>query len=246
MTWRSARHRALRWPTWLWAVAAWAWMAQAVVQHDGVSGAVGQAGMGLAVNGLVEEPVAPLPAWDAQPVTLRLRVEPDEAGYIGPLSERPPRWRFMETEVRAAMDEAAAQAGGLAGWRRVIVAGTGERAGSALDWERGGLRGGGVPAGAHLVIGNGSRCPDGRVERTAVPLSGSILVVALVGDFARHEPTADQLRAVTEVVDYARAKCGVIPVEPAIDGTGPLGAAVLDAAYNTGLTARPSGTEMFR
>jgi hypothetical protein len=94
------------------------------------------------------------------------------------------------------------------------------------------------------VIGNGTRSGDGAIERTGRPLTGDEeVVVALVGDFSRSEPTAAQLRALTEVVDYARAKTGMIPVQIGEAARAPMAASVLDRAFNAALAAHPTGDE---
>jgi len=74
-------------------------------------------------------------------------------------------------------------------------------------------------------------------------LAGEEVVVALVGDFSRSEPTAAQLRALTEVVDYARAKTGMIPVQIGDAARAPMAASVLDRAFNAALAAHPADDE---
>lgn len=210
-------------------------MAQGLVQSGAGSHGMGRAGLGLAGDGMASTGNPPLPSLEAGVLELPGRKELPGPVALGHLAERGSRWEHMGDEVRMAMDAAAARGGGRAGWQRVEVVGTGQRTGSALDSEWARSRRAGEVARAHLIIGNGSRSSDGGVERTSVPLDSEKLIVALVGDFARHDPTPAQLRALTEVVDYARAKTGVIPVSLGQADEAPASAAILDAAYNAGL-----------
>ncbi|MFN0128163.1 MAG: hypothetical protein ACKV19_15915 [Verrucomicrobiales bacterium] len=215
-------------------------MAQGLVQSGAGSHGVGRAGLGLAGDGMASTANPPLPSLQAVVVELAGRRIGSSVEALSHLSERRSRWEHLTNDVRLAMDAVAARGAGRAGWQRVEVVGTGERAGGAQDWEWARSRWSSEVASAHLVIGNGTRSPDGGVERTSVSLDSESLVVAVVGDFARHDPTPDQLRALTEVVDYARAKTGVIRVTPGKVNEAPVSAAILDAAYNAGL-AEPDG-----
>jgi hypothetical protein len=204
-----------------------------------------QAGLGVTTDGLTAAWTPPVPAYRAEPLPVRRAVEPQEAVQVAQLSKRAKAWEFLTAPLRASLDEAASvKPGGRAPWRRVVVEGTGETSGGARDLAFVGRRGGdaGVESGlraAHFVIGNGTRTGDGAIERTARALAGDAVVVALVGDFSRQQPTAAQLQALTELADYARAKTGVIPVVLGGASRAPVAASVLEAAFNAALAGHP-------
>ena len=236
----------MRWPTWLWATGTWLWVAQAVWQGGGGFGATAaQAGLGVTTDGLTAAWSPPVPAYRAEPLPVSRAFEPPAAAQVDRLSKRAGTWEFLTPRMRAALDEAAAgKPGGRAPWRRVVVEGTGEEAGGAKDLAFVLRRDG--PAGAasglraaHFVIGNGTRTPDGAIERTPRGLTDDAVVVALVGDFSRRPPTQAQLQALTELADYARAKTGVIPVVLGEASRAPVASSVLDAAFNAALTGHP-------
>lgn len=240
------RHPA-RWHTWLWAAGAWVWMAQAVLQNDGVVPATAQASLGTVSEGLSTAWTPPVPAY--RPSALQAPPPPvlDAAAQIKQLSSRGGSWYSLTAPVRLSLDQAARAAGGRPPWRRLVIEGTGEHEGSAMDLEfalasRPGAalsRASSDFYSAHFVIGNGTRSGDGTIERTARPMDSETLVIALVGDFAHHEPTAAQMRALTEWVDYARAKIGIIPAVVGDASRAPLAGNVLNGAYNSTRSDRP-------
>lgn len=225
-------------------------MAQAVLQGDGRLGArAAQAALGpvgVAADGLSTAWVPPVPSYRPQPLPAVRPSAPLGTEQIERLSRRTGEWGALGAPLRAEMDRAVVRPGGRAPWRRVVVEGTGESMGGARDLAFASMRGGEAVDGAggfraaHFIIGNGTRSPDGSLERTARPLDGEVVVVAMVGDFSLQEPTVAQLRALTELVDYARAKTGVIPVEVGDAARAPVAGAVLQAAFNAGLAAHPA------
>jgi hypothetical protein len=224
----------------------WVWVAQAIWQGGGRLGApAAQAGLGVTTDGLTTAWTPPVPAYRAEPLPVRRVVEPQAAVQVAQLSVRAGGWEFLTAPLRAALDAAVSvKPGGRAPWRRVVVDGTGETAGGARDLAFAVRRGGegGAESGlraAHFVIGNGTRTPDGAIERTGRALSGDAVVVVLVGDFSRQQPTAAQLQALTELADYARAKTGLIPVVLGEASRAPVAASVLEAAFNTALAGHP-------
>jgi hypothetical protein len=236
----------VRWPTWLWATGTWLWVAQAVWQGGGGFGVpAAQAGLGVTADGLTAVWTPPVPAYRTEPLPVPRAVEPQAEAQVDQLSKRAEAWEFLTPPLRAAMDEAVAgQPAGRAPWRRVVVEGTGEEAGGARDLAFLLRRDGDVAAtsglrSAHFIIGNGTRTPDGAIERTARALTEDAMVVALVGDFSRRPPTGAQLQALTELADYARAKTGVIPVVLGEASRAPVASSVLDAAFNAALTGHP-------
>jgi hypothetical protein len=243
---RPSRRRFVRWPTWLWVAGTWGWVAQAVLQGDGGLGApAARAALGATADGLSTEWTPPVPSYRPEPLPVRPPVSPQAAAQVEQLLQRGGEWVALSSELRSVLDQAAVVAGGRAPWRRVVVEGTGERTGGALDLAfaaRRRVQPGAADGGfreAHFVIGNGTRSPDGRLERTRRSLDGGAVVVAMVGDFSLHEPTPAQLRALTELVDYARAKTGIIPVELGDASRAPMAAGVLQAAFNGGLPGDP-------
>lgn len=215
-------------------------------QSGGASGvSAARAGLGVAGDGLVEGWAPPVPAYRAERLPGPPVVAAVAAEQVGHLTRRTGEWRFLTPAVRGALDGAAAgRPRGRAPWRRVVVEGTGEGSGGARDlaflMRRDGE--GRVPGGlgsGHLVIGNGTRTPDGMIERTGRPLGDEALVVVMVGDFSRRPPTVAQLQALTELADYARAKTGVIPVVLGDLARAPVAASVLEAAFPVGAGGHP-------
>jgi hypothetical protein len=223
-------------------------MAQAVFHGDaGVGVPTARAGLGAATDGLTAGWTPPVPSYRPAPLPVARVDVPDQSAQVSRLSERGAEWVFLTPDSREAMDGAVELPARRARWRRVVVEGVGERAGGARDLAFASRRAGEPTGGgfwlAHFLIGNGTRSGDGEIERTGRPLAGEEVVVALVGDFSRSEPTAAQLRALTEVVDYARAKTGMIPVQIGEAARAPMAASVLDRAFNAALAAHPAGDE---
>jgi hypothetical protein len=196
-------------------------------------------------DGLAADWTAPLPVYRPMPLAGEPLFQLDENQLIAGLTERGGEWRHLSQKMRHAMDQTVAAPARRAPWRRLVVEGTGEDMGSAGDLAVVDRRGGASKEvtgfrAAHFVIGNGTRSGDGAIERTERPLGDESLVVALVGDFSRQAPTRLQLRALTECIDYARSKTGLIPVVPGCVDRAPVAAAVLDRALNASLAGHPA------
>lgn len=215
---RRILHRHPRpWTAWAWASVAWLWIAQAVFRQDApASSGPAQAGFGSQDALHVHPPEAsaatlffpsalpapPLPPADAQAQKKQL-------------STRHAQWSSLHPELRQHINNAANRH--AIGWKTLSLSSTGEASGSAADVAFALGQAAGQPAAAsdstpHFIIGNGSRSPDGSIEATAAPLGGRAITIALVGDPRTQAPTEAQLRAITELVDYLRAKTGVLPV----------------------------------
>jgi len=229
----------VRWPTWLWTVGVWGWVAQAVFQGDaGLAPATARAALGGGVEGLSTAWAPPVPSYRPVAWPALRAAAPDPIAQQKLLSTRGAEWEWLSLPLRLALDEAATLPGGRAPWVRVVVEGTGDHEGGGRDLVFARQR---RPVAepvssnflaAHFVIGNGTRSKDGGIERTERPLrDASEVVVSLVGDFSLGEPTPAQLRALTELVDYARAKTGMIPVVLGDSSRAPVAASVLEAAY---------------
>jgi len=242
--WRSARRRSMRWPTWVWAAGAWGWMAQAILQGEG-GRPTALAALGPVANGLGVEVTGLEPSWIPQPVAGRAeRVAAGETAWMVPVMvDRGGRWQFLSAEMRTLMSEAVEKDSGRAGWRQVVVDGSGEAVGGARDWKYWKAREGRPwrVDDAHLMIGNGTRSADGAIEWTGRPLAGDSLMVVLGGDGSWQPPTVAQLRALTEVVDYARSKTGMIRAVAGPTAQAPLASDVLESAYNQGIVIDRTG-----
>jgi hypothetical protein len=180
----------------------------------------------------------------AQPPALPVRPPREglsEAEQTVALTDHPPRWRSLHRELRRNID---AQAPAAAGWTELGVRASGDGSGSAADLR---FRARSDTAGTrelpHFVIGNGSRSDDGAIEMTDRALAESTVDILLIGGGSDRPPTAAQLHALTELVDYLRAKAGMVPVRMAAGGpTGaPHGVAVqaIDFAFNRSLAVTP-------
>lgn len=225
-------------------------MAQAVFQGDGgLAAPTARAALGAPADELSTAWTPPVPSYRPQPLPTRRPTTAQPSMQVDQLCQREVKWVSLSAPLRQGLDQAAVLPGALAPWRRLVVEGTGESTGGALDLAfstRHRPVNGAADAGyreAHFIVGNGTRSLDGSLERTSRPLIGEEVVVALVGDFSLHDPTPAQLRALTEVVDYARAKTGVIPVELGDASRAPVTAAVLQAAFNGGLAGHPAEDE---
>jgi|GEM_PF-2442755 len=221
-------------------------MVQAVLQGDGVvAPATAQAALGASGGGLSTAWTPPVPAYRPVVLSAPRLAAADAAGQHRLLVTRGEEWRSLTPVLRAGLDHAAALHGPRARWCRLVVEGTGEHEGGGTDLAFASRRGPAAKAergrflAAHFVIGNGTRSGDGGIERTGRPLEGEDLVIALIGDFSRRGPTPAQLQALTELVDYARAKTGVIPVVLGDAARAPVSAAVLNEAYHSAPVDRP-------
>ena len=232
----------VRWPTWAWVAGGWIWVAHAVWQADGggLTAPSAQASLAPAGDALEAAWEPPVPAYHPEPLPPAAAPPSESAAQMKWLRERGGEWEFLTDPLRQSLDAAALHSPKRkAGWRQVVVEGTGEAAGSAKDVTFARRRDDGRVPAPHFVVGNGSRSGDGVIEPTGRPLDGEQLVVSLVGDFSRRAPTASQLRALTEFVDYARAKTGMIPVRMGEASRAPVAGATLDVAYNAGLPVLP-------
>lgn len=130
-------------------------------------------------------------------------------------------WVHLDAECRQAIDAGLAKS---ADWQRVVLHGSGSSHGNArlLDRYHAQIRGlkGGLDY--HFIIGNGSGAADGGVQAgprwfsgraaEALPLAGESIHVCFVGDFQTQSPTAAQLQALDELMDYLSIKIGDVPV----------------------------------
>jgi hypothetical protein len=216
-------------------------LASAVFRGDaGVSGPR-LAGFGPGVGfgtGLIEARVEARPSVEAVPAAEAGlgALAADQAGMLG---ERAACWRWLHRPLREVIDGQASAAGE---WARVRVEVSGHGSGNASDliFRARAEGGGGRAELPHFVIGNGSRSGDGAMEATGRPLAGAEVAVLLIGGGPEDPPTEAQLRALTELIDYLRAKAGVIPVVAGIGGErlpGVRGVAAeaLDLAFNRSL-----------
>lgn len=215
---RHACHRHPRpWTAWTWASVAWLWIAQAVFRQDApASSGPAQAGFG-SQDALHAHPP------DAGAATLFFPAAlpapspllPDAQAQKKQLSTRHAHWAALHPALRQHINNAANHH--AANWKTISLASTGEASGSAADLAFAFSQTASQPETAfhstpHFIIGNGSRSPDGSIEATAAPLESDAITIALVGDPRTQAPTSAQLRAITELVDYLRAKTGVLPV----------------------------------
>ena len=130
-------------------------------------------------------------------------------------------WKHLDVETRKAIDEGLVS---KPSWQRVVMHGSGAAHGSAglLNRYHSQVRGLSGGLGYHFVIGNGAGAGDGVVQTgprwaKAMPVEGgplaeSSISVCFVGDFQSQSPTADQLEAFDELIDYLSLKLGHLPV----------------------------------
>ncbi|MCB1209347.1 MAG: N-acetylmuramoyl-L-alanine amidase [Verrucomicrobiales bacterium] len=137
-----------------------------------------------------------------------------------PVDFRAPRTRWdhlpksLRNQIDAQLDAASVPIA------RITLHGSGMARGDARQMDR--LRRmthqAGAAAAHHFVIGNGTDSTDGSVQMgerwsDAVQPDGT-LHLCLVGDFTRAGPTAEQLEALDELVDYLTLKTGRLEVGP--------------------------------
>ncbi len=144
--------------------------------------------------------------------------------YARALNAPQGKWKHLTREMRARIDATGLSTGR---WRRIELDSSGTEIGDArtlgqFQKDVQGVKGG---LAWHFLIGNGTRSDDGEIEAgprwdhqvpAAMALAGSdveTLHVALVGDFHHHAVTDAQLAALDELVDYLRAKIGLVEVE---------------------------------
>lgn len=228
-----------------WGAVVWLGLASAVWKQNAPGGAApalafafGTGGDALSLAPAHSEGVPPL-----QPVPPLPSVsEGDVCAQLEPwLTRRDAKWKFLTSELRAHVDAAAQHSGP---WGKVLVSPSYDPAGGVADWawRQQTVRDVSVTDSAaasapHFLIGNGSRSGDGEIEATSQPLppAGGAVRIRLVGDARLMPPTPAQCRALTELVDYLRAKAGMIPVvaEPAPQWPLP----AVERAYNATLPA---------
>ncbi len=156
----------------------------------------------------------------------------DERGYEPPPSKSRSggwfkRYRYLTPAVRRAIDQAPVRKGQ---WQYIIIHNSGTRQGNARIFGNYHLNVRKMKNGLayHFVIGNGNSSGDGEVEigsrwtrqinggHVASDYLNSIAIgICLVGDLNRDKPTAAQLAAIEELVDYLRSRVGKTKGKPA-------------------------------
>ncbi len=203
-------------------------------EATGASPALAFAFAGAGADALVASPAGgALVVLTPRPLAEPAPVETDAliARLLPGLSHREGKWRFLTADLRQQVDAAATV---TAHWTRLHVLTSGEVSGCADDlrWRQVGADPAADPGLAHFLIGNGSRSGDGEIEVTARawPAADGPLVIALTGDARLAPPTDRQCRALTELIDYLRAKAGMIPVSTRDAPQWPVQA--VERAYN--------------
>lgn len=140
-----------------------------------------------------------------------------------PVDFRAPRveWHHLSRQMRSVIDNAVAL-GDAQPTQRIVLHGSGQSRGSMALLGRYQAAVHGQAHAYDFVIGNGRATRDGAVEvspRWSVAAHGDGSIhVCLVGDFHRSRPTASQLAALDEVLDYLSLKLGRLPVTVHGDG----------------------------
>jgi hypothetical protein len=137
------------------------------------------------------------------------------------------RYRYLTPAIRKAIDQAPIKKGR---WRYIIIHNSGTRQGNARIFNNYHLKTRKMQNGLayHFVIGNGNSSGDGEIEigsRWTRQINGGhvasdylnniALGICFVGDLNRDRPTAAQLAALEELVDYLRNRVGKIKGKPA-------------------------------
>lgn len=137
------------------------------------------------------------------------------------------RYRYLTPAIRRAIDQAPVKKGR---WRYIIVHNSGTRQGNARIFNTYHLKTRKMKNGLayHFVIGNGNSSGNGQIEigsRWTRQINGGhvasdylnniALGICFVGDFNRDRPTAAQLAALEELIDYLRNRVGKIKGKPA-------------------------------
>lgn len=132
------------------------------------------------------------------------------------------RYRYLTPAIRKAIDQAPIKKGR---WRYIIIHNSGTRQGNARIFNNYHLKTRKMKNGLayHFVIGNGNSSGDGQIEigsRWTRQINGGhvasdylnniSLGICFVGDFNRDRPTAAQIAALEELVDYLRNRVGKI------------------------------------
>lgn len=136
------------------------------------------------------------------------------------------RYRYLTPAVRRAIDRAPVRKGR---WRYIIVHNSGTRNGNARIFGNYHKNVRKMPNGLayHFVIGNGNSSGNGEIEigsRWTRQINGGHVAsdylneiaigICLVGDLNRDKPTAAQIAALEELVDYLRARVGKVKGRP--------------------------------
>ncbi len=137
------------------------------------------------------------------------------------------RYRYLTPAIRKAIDQAPVKKGR---WRYIIVHNSGTRQGNAKIFNTYHLKTRKMKNGLayHFVIGNGNSSGNGQIEigsRWTRQINGGhvasdylnniALGICFVGDLNRDKPTAAQLAALEELIDYLRKRVGKIKGKPA-------------------------------
>ncbi|GAB4178394.1 MAG: hypothetical protein Fur0032_18840 [Terrimicrobiaceae bacterium] len=155
----------------------------------------------------------------------------DEAGYEPAKSSGGGGWfkryRYLTPSIRRAIDQAPVR---KSRWRYIIVHNSGTRQGSARAYDNYHRRVRKMQNGLayHFVIGNGRGAGDGEIEigsRWTRQINGGhvasdylnniALGICLTGDLNRDKPTAAQIAALEELIDYLRRRVGKTNGKPA-------------------------------
>jgi hypothetical protein len=131
-------------------------------------------------------------------------------------------YRYITASVRSQIDRAPVSRGR---WQFIVVHNSGTRQGNAAAFDYYHRRFKRMQNGLayHFVIGNGTSSGNGQIEvgdRWRRQINGGhvhsdylnniALVICLVGDFNRDQPTRAQLECCEELVRYLRQRCGKI------------------------------------
>jgi hypothetical protein len=135
-----------------------------------------------------------------------------------------PSWRFLDRLVRAKIDSAKVSP---RRWKMMVLHSSATTCGSAraFDYYHRKVKHMEQGLAYHFVIGNGHGSRDGQVEvgaRWLKQIAGGhlksesqneiALGICLVGNYEKNRPTAKQIEALDELIDYLQAKLGKIKV----------------------------------
>lgn len=147
------------------------------------------------------------------------------------------QWQQLAAAQRKQVDTGLARP---AHWERVVLHGSRAGVGGGSLLERYHTQVLGIDTGLahHFVIGNGHGAADGAIsvsdrwqagltpaDISEAELRVGSISICLVGDFQQSGPTAAQLAALDELLDYLRIKLGALPVTThrALSGSSCLG-----------------------
>jgi hypothetical protein len=144
--------------------------------------------------------------------------KPERRGWFG--LGGGPRYRYLTTKVRSAIDRAPVKRGR---WQYIVVHNSGTRQGNARIFENYHKNVRKMQNGLayHFVIGNGTSSGNGEIEigsRWSRQINGGHVAsdylnniaigICFVGDFNRDQPTQAQLAALEELIRYLRNRIG--------------------------------------